>query len=183
MSSSSVRERWMAGSKLGEGTLFPEDRHRIKRSSIIVKLVSENPRRGVARERFALYRNGMTVEDYIAAVIRQGEEERVALEDVCWDLNHEFIVLRDPTKAWSVAEAKAKLSEILRLARAGEPQTIGTEDACVVVSAAQFEQYLRPEHLGRFLVESAPRGYELELPSRASRRGDPFAFDEGGRTK
>ena len=43
-------------------------------------------------------------------------------------------------KGWSVADAKAKLSEILRLARAGEPQTIGTEDACVVVSAAYFEQ-------------------------------------------
>ena len=86
-------------------------------------------------------------------------------------------------RRWSVAEAKAKLSEILRLARAGEPQTIGTEDACVVVSAAQFEQHLRPDHLGRFLVESAPRGFELELPSRTSRRGDPFAIEEGGRTE
>lgn len=179
----SVRERWMAGSKLGEGTLFPEDRHRIKRSWIIVKLVSENPKRGVARERFALVRNGMTVQDYIAAVVGRGGEERIALEDVCWDLNHEFIVLREPARAWSVVEAKAKLSEILRLARAGEPQTIGTEDACVVVSAAQFEQHLRPEHLGRFLVESAPRGYELELPSRDSRRGDPFAFEDDGRTE
>ena len=176
--SSTVHQRWLAGSKLGEGTFFPEDRHRIERTSIIVKLVSENPKRGVARERFALYRNGMTVEDYVAAIVGQGGEERVALEDVCWDLNHEFIVLREPTKAWSVAEAKAKLSEILRLARAGEPQTIGTEDPCVVVSAAQFEHHLRPEHLGRFLLESAPRGYELELPSRASRRGNPFAANE-----
>ena len=79
MTSLTVRERWMAGSKLGEGTLFPEDRHRIKRSSIIVKLVSENPKRGVAREQFASYRNGMTVEDYIAAVVDQGGDERICL--------------------------------------------------------------------------------------------------------
>jgi prevent-host-death family protein len=183
MTSPTVRERWLAGSKLGGGTLFPEDRHRIKRSWIIVKLVSENPKRGVARERFALYRNGTTVEDYIGAVIFHGGEERVALEDVCWDLNHEFIELREPTKPWSVAEAKAKLSEILRLARAGEPQRIGTDEACVVVSAEQFEHHLRPDHLCRFLIESAPRGYELELPSRASRRGDPFAFEEDGRSE
>lgn len=80
-------------------------------------------------------------------------------------------------KGWSVADAKAKLSEILRLARAGEPQTIGTEDACVVVSAAYFEQIIQADHLGQFLVESAPRGYEIELPSRASHRGDPFSTD------
>ena len=76
-----------------------------------------------------------------------------------------------------MADAKARLSEILRLARSGAPQTIGTDGACVVVSAAYFEQMAQAEHLGRFLVESAPRGYELDLPSRASHRDDPFADD------
>ena len=75
---------------------------------------------------------------------------------------------------WSVAEAKAKLSEILRLARAGEPQTIGSEEPCVVISAEQFEQ-LSQRHLGKFLIESAPRGVELELPTRGGDRSDPFA--------
>jgi prevent-host-death family protein len=78
-------------------------------------------------------------------------------------------------QAWSVAEAKARLSEILRLARAGQPQTIGSDDPCVVISAAQFEQLWQPQHLGRFLIESAPRGVELELPPRGNDRGDPFA--------
>ncbi len=180
---SSVDQRWLKGSKLGDGTLFPKDRNRIDRSMAIFKLVAENPKRGQSRERFALYRNGMTVDEYVAAVVRQGGIERVALEDVCWDLNREFIVLREPARVWSVAEAKAKLSEILALARAGEPQRIGLEEPCVVVSAVQFEQHHRPEPLGRFLIESAPRGYELEPPSRASRRGDPFAIDEEGPTE
>jgi prevent-host-death family protein len=84
-------------------------------------------------------------------------------------------------KAWSVAEAKAKLSEILRRARGGEPQTIGAEDPCVVVSASDFQKYWRSEHLGRFLVESAPGGGEFELPSRAGDRADPLAAEKDER--
>jgi prevent-host-death family protein len=87
--------------------------------------------------------------------------------------------VRAPAKAWTVVEAKARLSEILRLARAGQPQTIGTEDACVVVSATQFEQSLQSGHLGRYLIESAPRGFELELPSRSHDRGSPFDDVDG----
>lgn len=76
---------------------------------------------------------------------------------------------------WSVQDAKSKLSEILRLARAGEPQTIGVNDPCVVVSAASLSVSALPLHLGRFLVDSAPSGPALKLPTRASRRGNPFA--------
>ena len=76
---------------------------------------------------------------------------------------------------WSVLEAKAKLSEILRLARAGEPQIIGSQSPCVVVSADVFEKLQQSEHLGRFLLETAPKGIDLELPSRKSQRPDPFA--------
>jgi prevent-host-death family protein len=78
---------------------------------------------------------------------------------------------------WSVQEAKSKLSEVLRLARAGEPQTIGMHEPCVVVSAATLSASALPLHLGRFLVDSAPRGAAMKLPTRASRRGNPF--DEG----
>jgi prevent-host-death family protein len=76
---------------------------------------------------------------------------------------------------WTVNEAKAKLSEILRRARAGEPQTIGSQDPCVVISATDFERLSQPVHLGRFILETAPRGTDLDLPSRKSKRSDPFA--------
>lgn len=75
---------------------------------------------------------------------------------------------------WTVQDAKAQLSELLRRARAGEPQRIGmTDDACVVVSAKTWEA-LHPSALGSWLVDTAPAGDELELPARGSHRIDPF---------
>lgn len=76
---------------------------------------------------------------------------------------------------WSVQEAKARLSEVMRRARAGEPQIIGTRDPVVVVSAKQYKSAHQRKHLGRWLIESAPRGTPIDLPPRSSRRGDPFA--------
>jgi len=80
-------------------------------------------------------------------------------------------------KPWSVQDAKAKLSEVLRRARAGEPQVIGTADPCVVVSAAGWRRATEaPDGFGRWLVETAPRGAALSLPKRrGTRRGDPFS--------
>ena len=75
MASSLVHERWLAGSQLGDATLFPEDRDRINRTWNVFKLVDENPKRGASRARFALYRNGMSVEEYIQAVVERGGEE------------------------------------------------------------------------------------------------------------
>ena len=76
---------------------------------------------------------------------------------------------------WSVPEAKARLSEVLRRARAGEPQVIGQQQPCVVISEAEY-RLLRPEkHLRQFLASTAPRAGGLKLPPRRSRRGDPFA--------
>lgn len=76
--------------------------------------------------------------------------------------------------SWTVQNAKAQLSEVLRRARAGEPQRIGmTDEACVVVSAKAWEA-LHPSALGAWLVDNAPAGEELELPSRRSHRADPF---------
>jgi prevent-host-death family protein len=80
------------------------------------------------------------------------------------------------TKQWTVQDAKSQLSEILRRARAGEPQRIGMTDTCVVVSEKEWRQCAeKPAHLGKWLVETAPRGEELILPSRKSKRGDPFS--------
>ena len=76
---------------------------------------------------------------------------------------------------WSVQEAKARLSEVMRRARAGEPQTIGARDPVVVISAKQFAAARPRKHLGRMLIETAPRGEPIELPPRDSGRGDPFA--------
>ena len=81
--------------------------------------------------------------------------------------------------SWSVQTAKARLSEILRRARAGEPQRIGEKEPCVVVSEKDWKALKKEDgrHLGRWLIESAPRGEPIELPSRESRRRDPFADD------
>lgn len=174
-----MKAQWAVGSKLGDKTLYPGSMNGVDRRSIVRKLVGINPKKtGLRpRERFELYRDGMTVAEYVAAVIDSGDPEQVALDDLAWDQNHLFIRVEAPAAShiWSVSEAKAKLSEILRLARAGEPQTVGSEDPCVVISAAQFNHLWQPQHLGKFLIESAPRGVELELPPRADRRGDPFA--------
>ncbi len=83
------------------------------------------------------------------------------------------------SEIWTVQDAKAQLSELLRRARAGEPQRIGVTDACVVVSE-QVWAAANPSALGAWLVESAPRGSELVSPLRASRRVDPFAEADDG---
>lgn len=75
---------------------------------------------------------------------------------------------------WSVQEAKARLSEVMRRARAGEPQIIGSRQPVVVISGEQLEAVRPKKHLGRFLVETAPRGAPIELPPRGPDRGDPF---------
>jgi prevent-host-death family protein len=83
---------------------------------------------------------------------------------------------------WTVQEAKSKLSEVLERARKGEAQVIGTRDPCVVISMGEYQRLGGQQdepHLGRWLVENAPRGFELELPPRGDDRPDPFAwFDD-----
>lgn len=73
---------------------------------------------------------------------------------------------------WSVARAKSHLSEILRRARAGEPQFIGTQEACVVLSAENYRRLIADrDHDGRWLTEQAARiGGDLVLPSRDADR-------------
>jgi hypothetical protein len=79
---------------------------------------------------------------------------------------------------WTVQEAKAKLSEVLKRAKAGEPQVIGAQDPCIVISMAEYKRlsarYEEP-HLGRWLVENAPRIGDIELPPRTQNQSDPFA--------
>ena len=84
-----------------------------------------------------------------------------------------------PYRVWTVAEAKARLSEILRLAEAEGPQHIGIRRPFVVVPAATWEEKARPRKpLGQWLVENVPRGTNFELPERSSHRPTPFADEQ-----
>ena len=68
---------------------------------------------------------------------------------------------------WTVAEARSRLSEVLRRAREIGPQQIGTRRPHVVVPLDQWLARVEPErNFGAWLVENAPRGCEIELPSR-----------------
>jgi len=85
-------------------------------------------------------------------------------------------------KVWTVAEAKARLSEVLRLASEKGPQTIGTKNAYVVVPAGEWralteKKPARPT-LGRWLVANIPAETDLPLPDRREpERMIPFQED------
>ena len=81
---------------------------------------------------------------------------------------------------WTVAEAKARLSEILRLSEEEGPQRIGRRKSFVVVPAETWEAHVPPlKPLGQWLIENMPRGVNLEIPhDRSSRREIPFIDDE-----
>ena len=77
----------------------------------------------------------------------------------------------DPfTRVWTVSEAKARLSE-----QKG-PQRIGTRRQFVVVPAAVWDATKAPRTpLGRWLIENMPRGIDVDLPDRTSKRAVPFS--------
>ena len=82
--------------------------------------------------------------------------------------------------AWTIAEAKARLSEILRLAEEEGPQRIGVRNSFVVVPERVWQEH-EPEpepelSLGQWLVRNMPRGTNLEVPDRHSDPGRPIAF-------
>ena len=56
--------------------------------------------------------------------------------------NHPHAASRAPMPVWKLGEAKAKLSEVVRLAAAGQPQrvTVNGRNAVVVVSTDEFDQ-------------------------------------------
>ena len=96
------------------------------------------------------------------------------------------------TPAWTVTEAKAKLSEILRLAESEGPQWIGMRKRYVVVPEevwlkhgppAQVPEKLSPEgesppqmSMGQYLLQMMPRGIYDDTPhERGSNRPIPYA--------
>lgn len=69
-------------------------------------------------------------------------------------------------KIWTITEAKARLSELLRLA-VDTPQYIGTKKTYVLITREQWEEMTQPcIPIGAYLVESMADVGELELPSR-----------------
>ena len=80
-------------------------------------------------------------------------------------------------RTWTVAEAKAKLSEVLRLAEEEGPQRIGLRRPFVIVPEHVWREKSPPEmHMGRWLIENVPRGLNWELPrERRSNRANPYA--------
>ncbi|MDE0088039.1 MAG: prevent-host-death protein [Candidatus Poribacteria bacterium] len=83
-------------------------------------------------------------------------------------------------QTWTVAEAKARLSEILRLAEQEGPQHIGTRKSFVVVPADAWYAKTPPRKpMGQWLVDNMPRGINLEIPSRHEpEREIPFISEE-----
>lgn len=83
----------------------------------------------------------------------------------------------EPRRVWTVAQAKARLSEILRLAEEEGPQHIGMRRSFVVVPAGAWYANTPPRWpMGQWLVDNMPRGTNLDIPKdRKSRREIPFA--------
>jgi prevent-host-death family protein len=70
---------------------------------------------------------------------------------------------------WTVAEAKAKFSEVVNKARVSGPQTItkNGRTAVVVVSVEEWERKTRrPGNLAEFFAESPLRGSGLKARRR-----------------
>ena len=88
-----------------------------------------------------------------------------------------FVTKTGPQRVWTVAQAKAHLSEILRLAQSEGPQRIGTRRSFVVVPADVWDNKAR-KPLGRWLIENMPRGVDLEIPDRRSAREVPFSDED-----
>ena len=81
---------------------------------------------------------------------------------------------------WTISEAKARLSEILRLAESEGPQRIGTRKSFVVVPEHVWLERERPERMpmGQWLIENLRGLGPLEPPDRNdedSERPIPYA--------
>jgi len=76
------------------------------------------------------------------------------------------------TKSWTVAEAKARFSELIEQVRSQGPQTITRHGrkSVVMVSAEEWERKTkRAGNLAEFLAASPLRGSGLEIERRKDR--------------
>ena len=81
--------------------------------------------------------------------------------------------------AWTVAEAKSQLSEVMRRARSDGPQYIGSKSPCVIISEEEWQRINQTTpKLGNWLVENLAGLGEIPLPSRVDPpRNIPFQED------
>ena len=87
---------------------------------------------------------------------------------------------RKSPRAWTVAETKARLSEVLRRAEDEGPQRIGTRKEFVVVPASVWDERHEPrQSLGQWLVANAPHAGSLELPPAGELELPPADEEEG----
>lgn len=87
---------------------------------------------------------------------------------------------RPDTRSWTVREAKAKLSEVLRRASEEGPQQIGARGEYVVMTRAEYEALRAPRKpFGQALLDNFRGLGPIELPSRKDNpdRPVPFADD------
>lgn len=79
-------------------------------------------------------------------------------------------------RTWTITDAKARLSELLRLVRDEGPQYIGTKQSFIVISEEEWLLLKRPKKpFGLWLIQNLPTVGELELPDRNERdREIPF---------
>jgi hypothetical protein len=81
-------------------------------------------------------------------------------------------------KRWTIVDAKAQLSQIVRLAYQGEPQIIGTQKPCILIPEAYFNELIEQSKektppLGLALIQAGALvslDDEFELPSRNNDR-------------
>ncbi|WP_064695122.1 type II toxin-antitoxin system Phd/YefM family antitoxin [Rhizobium aegyptiacum] len=81
---------------------------------------------------------------------------------------------RQGDESWTVASAKAKLSEVIERAQSA-PQTItrNGKPSVVVVSAEEWQRKIaRKGTLAEFLMESPLRGADLDLERQRDEPGD-----------
>ncbi len=83
-------------------------------------------------------------------------------------------------RVWTIAQAKARLSEVLRLSEEEGPQLIGKRRQYIVVPASDWYEKNSPRQpMGQWLIDNMPRGTNLASHSdRKSKRQIPFAVSE-----
>ena len=95
--------------------------------------------------------------------------------------------MRNPTselseKVWPIAEAKARLSEILRLAEEEGPQQVGVKKTFVIMPRETWEAAESPSiSLGEMIMKFRPNPEDLpegglEIPSRKGEGERPIPF-------
>jgi hypothetical protein len=63
-------------------------------AQVIRVLVDANPKRGESRTRFARYKTGMKVGDYVERNVKAGNPASLARADLRWDTERKLIAIR-----------------------------------------------------------------------------------------